>query len=1381
MTKTAPKSAQLSSLQRAAFALKELRHQYNQLKQQQREPIAIVGLSCRFPEAPNPEAYWRLLTKKKDTIRETPKSRWDLDHYFDANPNKPGKISSRYGAYLDQIDQFDAAFFGISPKEAIHMDPQQRLLLELTWEALENAAIAPESLRGSRTGLFLGFNQNDYGMMQLTDDPEEITTYTGTGNGHCFSAGRLAYTFGLQGPTMAIDTACSSSAVALNQAINALRQKQCHIALVGGVQLNITPELQIFFSKTHSFSPDGRCFTFDQRANGFVLGEGGAVIVLKTLSQAKKAHDPILAVIHASEINHDGPASGLTVPNESAQESLIRDALKTADIHPDTIQYAEAHGTGTTLGDPIEVGALKAVFSQRSDENPLKIGSVKTNIGHLNAAAGIAGLIKVVLMLQHKTLAPQLHFKNPNPKIPWEDFPVQVVSETEQWLKTNDTPRRASVSSFGLSGTNSYTILEEAPSQKPASRIERPFHLFTLSAPNRDALQNLIKTYDDYLTTIDDSEIHLADLCATVNRGRNHFQHRFCHCASDIQTLHQALKKGLSLKEPENPIKKRGVVYLFYGQAPLVILRALKDHPHLQQMFTQYDQQAKTYLKDSFHTLIDHPPANTDARTPLITALSFHAMATLWQKCGIEPEAIMGEGVALWAGLVMAGGVSLEEMITQLTSSALRIPLNQALKQTNLPLYDLQGQPCTNLEEQSHSPAIQNLKKKYSFFIAMGGVKENTILSIKSTTKESIWQDFLKSIQTLYQNGLSIDWRHLNQGYASRTLSLPNYPFQRQSYWIQPKSAEKKQDFATEKKKTPEKMTATPPPDIKDSTHTATVTPTQDKTSTQKTTPQAAVSDGSMLSRIMAQQLQTTKDTLTDIIKQQLDMLHGHSFVSQEKITEEIPELKPAKKAAPTKDSLKSSQSAASKPDKGNKNTVHSSPITASEKSDALSMGSWRLLLLAADHAEAMQEKRAATLTQLKTSPEKVIKQSLAALNTTTDKKQCLFLPYQSAEDAIGELENPRSRRTALIKPSQAKSNSSLIFMFPGVGDHYLNMAQGLYKSSPQFKKDIDYCCEKLIPEINVDLREVLYPAPKAEPETKKQADKKPRFDLKAMLGRGNLKPDANQQRLNRTLHNQPLVFIIEYALGQLWQARGLKPKAMIGYSIGEYSAATLAQVLSLDDALKLVARRAQLISAQSKGAMLAVSYNTEKLQPLLQKDTAIAIISTPEQSVVAGSVPAIEMLEKNLSEKKITCRRLQGNRAMHTPMMKPLHEPLSKLVKTFQMRDPKTPYLSNVTGDWIQPEEAKDPVYWARHCYQTVHFASGVGKLLDQERDALFLEVGPGQSLSSFILQHPKITQLKQRATFPSLRSMYEQQADEAFFLHTLGKLWAAGIPLVN
>ncbi|MGC9524442.1 MAG: beta-ketoacyl synthase N-terminal-like domain-containing protein [Limnospira sp.] len=531
----------LSTTKRALLALEKMQAQLEALENRQHEPIAIIGMGCRFPGGvENPDEFWQLLEDGIDAIAPVPQDRWNLDEYYHPDPDTPGKICTKYGGFIGNLQNFDAQFFRISPREALSLDPQQRLLLEVCWESFENAGLAVDRLLGSQTGVFVGICANDYWHRLLSRSDTEIDAYIATGNSHSVAAGRISYSFGFTGPSLSVDTACSSSLVAVHYACQSLRSRDCHLAITAAVNRILSPQMSVNFSRAKMLSLQGRCKTFDASANGFVRGEGGGAIVLKRLSDAIASGDNILAVIRGSAVNHDGRSSGLTVPNGPAQQAVIRQALENARIQPQQVSYIEAHGTGTALGDPIEVGALNAVYGAgRSDRDPLIIASVKTNIGHLEAAAGMAGLIKVVLALQHQKIPPHLHFNIPNPHIPWDQIPVRVPPISSPWASEN-RERLAGVSSFGFSGTNAHVILEEFPSSNhPSSASDRGSHLLTLSAKTSVALKALALRYQEYLKPHSDRP--LADICFTANVGRSQFNHRLAIVASSHEELRQKL------------------------------------------------------------------------------------------------------------------------------------------------------------------------------------------------------------------------------------------------------------------------------------------------------------------------------------------------------------------------------------------------------------------------------------------------------------------------------------------------------------------------------------------------------------------------------------------------------------------------------------------------------------------------------------------------------------------------------------------------------------------------------------------------------------------------------------------------------------------------
>ncbi len=545
------------SPKRLALLAAELHAQLEEAEHVKRLPIAIIGMGCRFPGARDLEAFWELLRDGTDPIIEVPASRWDVDAFYDADSEKPGKTSTRFMGCVSDVDQFDAAFFGIAPREAVSMDPQHRLLLEVTWEALEHAGHAAENLVGSPTGVFIGTGHNEYAQLGLrADGIGRIDAYLSTGNTPSAAAGRISYALGLQGPSLAVDTACSSSLVAVHLACQSVRSGECRMAVAGGVNLILSPTSTVALSALHMLAPDGRCKTFDAGANGFVRGEGCGVVVLKRLADAVADGDRVLAVIRGTAVNQDGRSSGLTAPNGPAQQAVIRRALAAAGVAPAAVQYVEAHGTGTALGDPIEVQALGAVLGEgRAATDPVVIGSVKSNIGHLEAAAGVAGLIKVVLALAHGEIPAQLHFRAPNPYIAWGTLPVAVAQTRQPW-PAGAPLRLAGVSSFGASGTNAHVVVEEGP-RAPSAAVgnARPLSLLTLSAKSAAALHQLTERVHRHLATVDDEASAFAEVCFTAYVGRAHFAHRLAVVAATAAEARAQLEASLQGAAPAGVVR----------------------------------------------------------------------------------------------------------------------------------------------------------------------------------------------------------------------------------------------------------------------------------------------------------------------------------------------------------------------------------------------------------------------------------------------------------------------------------------------------------------------------------------------------------------------------------------------------------------------------------------------------------------------------------------------------------------------------------------------------------------------------------------------------------------------------------------------------------
>ena len=699
-------------------------------------------MGCRFPGgANNPDDLWRLLHDGGDAIREVPRERWDLDAYYDPKPGTPGKTYSRWGGFLERVDLFDAGFFGISPREALSMDPQQRLVLEVSWEALEHAGQSPEALAGSQTGVFLGISTNEYA--HLMRSPRAIDVYTPTGNALSVAAGRVSYILGLHGPSLAVDTACSASLAAIHLAFQSLRSRECSMALAGGVNLLLSPMSMIGISELRMLAPDGRCKTFDSAADGFVRAEGCGIVVLKRLSDAASNGDRILALIRGSAVNQDGRSGGLTAPNGPAQEAVIRRALESGQVSPSEVQYVEAHGTGTSLGDPIEVRALAAVLSEgRKRDDPVAIGSVKTNLGHLEAAAGVAGLIKTVLALHHEEIPPHLHLKNLTPHVAWDDIPVVVPTAPTPW-PTGGKRRIAGVSSFGFSGTNAHVILEEAPAVETVAQVEQPppLQLLTLSAKSDAALRQLAERYQQHLTS--DGSASFADICFTANAGRAHFSHRLALLADSAGEAAMKLAALVRGDEPSSDcfsgVAERGqepqLAFLFTGQGSQYVgmgRRLYETQPHFRKLLHDCEQMLEGQLQRPLLSVLyadDDTVLHETAYTqPALFALEY-ALAELWRSWGIVPQVVAGHSLGEYVAACVAGIFSLPDGL-RLVAERGRLMQTLPSRGAMAAVYAAEREVRSRLAGQEESLSVA----------ALNG-PENTVISGAEVALEQVLQD----------------------------------------------------------------------------------------------------------------------------------------------------------------------------------------------------------------------------------------------------------------------------------------------------------------------------------------------------------------------------------------------------------------------------------------------------------------------------------------------------------------------------------------------------------------------------------------------------------------------------------------------------------------
>ncbi|GCE51339.1 type I polyketide synthase [Thermosporothrix hazakensis] len=661
---------QLTPLQQALLTIRNLRKKLETIEQVRKEPIAIIGMGCRFPGGGNsPEAFWNLLETRQDAIDLIPDTRWNPETFYDADPDTPGKMNTRRGGFLQDIEQFDASFFGLSPREAVHMDPQQRLLLEVAYEACEHAGIDALGLSGSRTGVFVGVHSQsmDYFLMELSN-PSQIEAYSSTGTAHNVIAGRLSYFLNLKGPSIAVDTACSSSLVALHLACQSLRTGESDLAFAGGVNLILRPEVSICFSKLHMLAPDGRCKPFDARADGFVRGEGCGVLLLKRLSDAIRDHDPILALIRGSSLNQDGRSAGLTAPNSLSQQQVIAQALAHASLSPAQISYVETHGTGTSLGDLIEIEALAQALGTVGP--PCLLGAVKSNIGHLEAAAGIAGCIKVILSMQHELIPANLHFERCNEHIHLQGTRLQIAQEATPW-KRGDTPRFAGVSSFGWSGTNAHLILSDykQENEAPAPPSTVPC-ILPISARTPEALKDLTFAYRRYLAQTTAS---FQTICFNAATRRPHFEHRLTLLARGTEESVTVLDAYLRGETPHAIQQSPEAVDIANTSQPVFVFSGHGSQwAGMGRSLLATEPIFKATIETIHNLILQHSGwslldvLNTEkleediaVTQPAIFAVQV-GLAQLLRSWGIHPGAVIGHSMGEVAAAFVAGALSLE-------------------------------------------------------------------------------------------------------------------------------------------------------------------------------------------------------------------------------------------------------------------------------------------------------------------------------------------------------------------------------------------------------------------------------------------------------------------------------------------------------------------------------------------------------------------------------------------------------------------------------------------------------------------------------------------------------------------------------------------------
>ncbi|MFD9961348.1 beta-ketoacyl synthase N-terminal-like domain-containing protein [Amycolatopsis sp. NPDC058986] len=791
-------------------ALKEterLREENRKLADAGQEPIAIVGMACRFPgDVSTPEELWRLVSEGRDAVGEFPADRgWDLERLFDPSGERPGTSYAREGGFVHDAPQFDAGFFGLGEREALFTDPQQRLLLETSWEAFERAGIPPLSVKGGPVGVFTGVMYHNY-----------PGAYGSSG----VVSGRVAYTFGLEGPAVTVDTACSSSLVTLHLAAQALRQGECTLALAGGVSVMNSPRTFVEFSLDGTLSSDGRCRSFAEDADGIGWSEGAGMLVLEKLSDARRNGHPVLAVLRGSAVNQDGASNGMTAPRGPAQQRVIRQALASAGVLPEEIDVVEAHGTATALGDSIEARALQTVYGRnRPEGRPLWLGSIKSNLGHSQAAAGVAGVIKMVLALRNEQLPKTLHVGEPSHRVDWASGPVELLTEPVAWPRDGRV-RRAAVSSFGMSGTNAHVIIEDAPEQaaEPVSRTGGPVP-WALSGKSPESLRAQADKLLRHLRERPD--LDPADVGRTLATGRSAFEHR----AVLVGDSRDELLRGLSGIAAGDPVPglvegiargESSTAFLFSGaNARLAgLARELGEtFPAFATAFDAVSAELDEHLRRPVRELVGGPAVLDDAEVAAVSFAAGVALARLLDSWGVQPDQVAGTGIGEVSAAHFAGVLSLPEAAElaaatpeRFTEIAERITFAEAV----IPIVSARAGEALTAEtlrssaEGSFAAAVRALEGEGSNrFVEIGAgqelsaaVRENLTGSAEYTAVVPVLPDertgpsgVVAALAQLHTRGVSLDWKTYFDGQGARTADLPTYAFQRAHYWLEPVSA----------------------------------------------------------------------------------------------------------------------------------------------------------------------------------------------------------------------------------------------------------------------------------------------------------------------------------------------------------------------------------------------------------------------------------------------------------------------------------------------------------------------------------------------------------------------------------------------------------------
>lgn len=1217
--------------------------------------VALIGIGVRLPGIRTTKEFWQSLLKGQSTISffskdEVLASGIELDVV--RNPNY-----IKAGSYLDNIEYFDAEFFNYSVREAQLMDPQQRLFMECCWEVIEQAGYNPETYKMG-IGIFAGANISTYAMNLLTDSElqksvDSLRIRHGIGNDYLTT--KVSYKLDLKGPSMTVQSACSTSLVAIHQACQSILNGECTMSLAGGTSL-ITPQKTGYMYQEGGInSQDGYCRPFDRNASGTVFTSGVGVVLLKDLEHALQDGDRIYAVIRGSAVNNDGSSKiGYTAPSFQGQSQVIAEALAFAGIATEEVGYIEAHGTGTKVGDPLEVAALNHAFDT-SKRNYCGIGSLKSNYGHLGTAAGVMGFIKAALAVHYGVIPRTLHFEHPNPAINFETTPFYVVNQTIQW-PSHFQDRIAGVSSFGVGGTNAHLILSSAPEESKTGTTVMPNvktetveeQLIVLSARTNLALTTMRA---NLLESLHSSQHSLHDIAHTLQRGRKVFLHRDAWVCKNLDDLRAQLQKAL--EQPLPPITSDGnsttfVIIPGTAQLATLVSQLAQRYPLLAKLVNQSMES----LQANFHDNI----LNAAKQGPIWQAVMDHLYQTVLIKffhhIGASAKHLVIHNSRVLVGLCVSEAIDISEMFDilahGLSSSLSRQHLTIKVRAPHIPIALL----CEHLPSVDAgvvnidiAAALDSHQVPNELLLqAIQMSPQDTFVVDKYPTDEILgdWKHFLvplvcqrgtndtsilQALAAFWKQGACLDWDLLSPEPIYRKVPLPTYPFERQRFWI---------PLPHEKERLTSSLTSHKTRGVPENNHNA------------------------------------------------IDL--------QDKQTQR-----------------------------------------------------WDLLCFSDQKAENLDSITRQAVREIAAYKEKKSKYLLSQL--TPEQRSATWRQFAVTSSKVAPvIYGDKSFLSGMAHNRDGQRADGVIFLFPGQGSQYYNMGHDLYEHYPVFAATIDKCAEILWEHLNLDIRKCLFGP---EQETEKR-----------------------NKQLRETYLAQPALFTIEYALARLWESFGVVPRAMLGHSLGELTAACLAGVFDIDTALHLIALRGKALHNMAPGRMLSVSLSEGMIHELLPKSLDIAAINGPHQYVVSGKTEEIEAFRQQLEQRGEACRVLHTSHAFHSRAVDKVMPGFLTELQKIAFHPPNIPFLSNVTGTWIGDREATDPQYWLQHMRRPVLFFENMQTALHSGQP-FFLEVGPGNVLTTLYRQtHPNRIQL----SAPSLPNAKRKHADEETLLSGLGQLWLRG-----